>query len=122
MGECLHKLTEKHDDIRDAERDSMDHRPDELLQRCGAKDHKLRWPVGALRLGRVQVLSLQIRPLRGHMVLELSQYRTVVFLADAAQELETHDQQGHADAGRGKRTLGADVPARGEETCRFRKT
>lgn len=114
----MFKLTEKHDDVRDAERDGVDDRPGELLERRCTEDHKL-WPAGGLDYQGVPfrlVLSLQVRSLRGQVVLELAQDRGVVLLANPAQELETHDQEGHADTGRGKCSFGPDVPARGQET------
>ena len=108
---------EQHDDIGETEGDAVDNGADQLLQAASTKGcelgaerrrHRAVAAIGRRGSGQGSLLCAQV-------ALELAHQEGIVFVTDAAQELEADDEQGSADAAGGEHGVVFDVPGTREE-------
>jgi len=91
----------------------VDDRTYNLLQWSWPEDHVRRLS-GA---GEWRARSLGFCGSGGRVSLELTKHRGIVLLSKAAQEFESDDKEGDANARHSEHAIGGDMPGTRDEAC-----
>jgi hypothetical protein len=115
--EAIEVHNQQHDNVRYTKCDAMEDRTHELLQ-CSGAESRLLNPKGRCQaVAAVGGSGCYRGLLCVELALKLAEEKGIVFVTNAAEELETHDQKSRTDAADGHCAITGNMP-RGSEEAR----